>query len=67
VAEIQRKIIKQGKRNPVSQAFHASDDKDAIASWGRDLDRILHIFNVRSTSVIWQSLRVSLSDGAIDQ
>ena len=47
VGEIQGKIVAQGKRNPVSRALYARNDKDAIVAWGRNLDRILNIFNVR--------------------
>lgn len=53
VAEIQRKIEIQCKRNTVSRAFNAGKDKDTIATWGRDLDRILNVFNVRSIISIW--------------
>ena len=47
VAEIQRKVIKQSGRNPVSRLLHAKNDKEAIAAWRLDLNRILHVFNVR--------------------
>jgi len=47
VAEIQGKIIKQGKRSGVSRLFHAKNDKDTIASWKQDLSGLLHVFNVR--------------------
>jgi len=30
--------------------FHAKDDKDTIATWRLDLNRILHVFNVRSAT-----------------
>lgn len=49
VAAIQAKILRQEKRNPVSRLFHAKDDKDTIAAWKQDLNRMLHVFNVRST------------------
>ena len=48
VAEIQGKVVKRGKRNPVSRFLGSKNDKDAIAAWRQDLNRILHIFNVRS-------------------
>ena len=50
MAEIQKNIIKQGKRNGVSRMFHAKNDKETIAAWRSDLNRILHIFNVRSAA-----------------
>ena len=48
VAEIRRKVSKRGKRNAVSRLLRAKDDKDAIAAWRSDLNRILLIFNVGS-------------------
>ena len=41
-------MIKQSRRNPVSRLFRAKGDKDMIAAWRLDLNRILHVFNVRS-------------------
>ena len=49
VAEIQRKVNKQRKRRPFARFVRAKDDKDTIAAWRMDLNRILHVFNVRST------------------
>ena len=51
VAEIQRKVTKQSRRNAVSRLFHARNDKDMIAAWKLDLGRILQVFNVRSVIV----------------
>ena len=50
VAEIQRDAVKQGKRNAISRLLHAKDDKDTIATRRLDLNRILHVFNVRSVT-----------------
>ena len=47
VANIQGRVIKLGKRNPVSQLFHAKSDKEALAAWRQELNSVLHIFNVR--------------------
>ena len=41
-------VIKQSKRNVLSRLFNAKDDKETIAAWRLDLNRILHVFNVRS-------------------
>ncbi|KAF9790592.1 P-loop containing nucleoside triphosphate hydrolase protein [Thelephora terrestris] len=49
VAEIQRDVVNQGQRNAASRFFHAMSDKDAIAAWGREIDRILHIFTAELT------------------
>jgi len=58
VAEIQRKTIKQGKRNSFSRLVHASSDKEMIATWRSDLNRILFVFNVRSVVLVWPSLTI---------
>jgi hypothetical protein len=67
LAKIQGNVVKRGKRHAVSRFFHAKSDQDAITTWRRDLNRILHIFNVRSVSSIGRLLRVHLSDGAVDE
>ena len=48
VAEIQRKVIKQSGRHRISRFVHARNDKDTIAAWKSDLNRLLHVFNVCS-------------------
>ena len=48
IAEIQEKVLKRSGRGRVSRFLHSRDDKDAIAAWKSDLNRILHVFNVRS-------------------
>ena len=58
MAEIERKVAKRRGRNAVSQFVHARDDKDSIAAWKLDLNRILHVFNVRSTIFTRLSLTV---------
>ena len=52
MAEIQGKIIKQGKRNVISQHLHAKNDKDKITAWRLDLDRVLQVFNVCPTVTV---------------
>ena len=47
MAGIRKKIIKQGKRSATSRLFHAKSDKDAIAAWKQELNRVLHVFSVR--------------------
>ena len=56
VADVQKKIVKQGKRNAVSQLLHAKKDKDMIAACRREVNRILRIFNVRSVDAVWRLL-----------
>ena len=48
MAQIQRSAVEPNKRNPISRIFYANKDKATIAAWRSDLDRILHIFEVRS-------------------
>jgi hypothetical protein len=48
VVEIQKKVVKQGKRNAVSRFVNYKNDKDKIAAWKRGLDRIRHTFIVCS-------------------
>ncbi|KAF9793344.1 hypothetical protein BJ322DRAFT_1034115 [Thelephora terrestris] len=45
VAEIQSEVDKLGERRAMSRLIHAKDDKDTIAAWKLDLNRILHVFN----------------------
>ena len=47
--------MKRSGRNPVSRFLHAKNDKETIATWRSDLNRILHIFNVRSVTLTLQS------------
>ena len=39
--------------------FHAKNDKETIATWRLDLNRILHVFNVRSVTAEWALLTVT--------
>jgi hypothetical protein len=50
VADIQKKLVKWGKRNMVSRRFHAKEDKETIVAWRLDLERILRAFKVRSVT-----------------
>ena len=46
VAGIQEKIVEKRGRSLVSRLAQAKNDKETIATWKLDLNRILHIFNV---------------------
>ena len=48
MVEIQRHIVKRGKRRVFSRPFHTKDDSEAIAAWRSDLDRIRRVVEVRS-------------------
>ena len=43
---IQSNIAKRSKRNKLSRFFHTKNDKEMVATWRQDLNRILHVFNV---------------------
>ena len=47
VAKIQEKAAKQSARRRVSRLLHSKNDKEKIAAWKLELDRILQVFNVR--------------------
>ena len=55
VAEIQKRFTKQSGRSRVYRLLHARNDKDKIAAWKSALDRVLHVFNVRSITFIFYS------------
>lgn len=59
VTEIQKKVFKQRGRSAVSRLVHAKNDKETIAAWRSDLNRVLHVFTVRSpVACIWVPLTV---------
>ena len=64
VAEIQEKILKRSGRHRLSRFFHSRDDKDAVAAWKSDLNRILHVFNVCQNAPASSSLTTLLTDRA---
>ena len=59
VTEIRTKVTEQSKRNVVSRLLHAKNDKEKIVAWKLDLNRILHVFNVRSVTFTWLPLIIS--------
>ena len=50
MADIQKRVDEKNSRGTFSRIFHTQNDKNTIAAWKEDLDRLLHIFNVRSVS-----------------
>jgi len=46
VAGIQEKITEKCGRNRLSRLVQAKNDKETIATWKLNLNRILHVFNV---------------------
>jgi len=60
VAEIQGNIMEKGERNLFSRIVHARNDKEVMAAWRSDLNRVLHVFNVCSVCSVRQSLTAPL-------
>ena len=56
--EIQRKVVKQSKRKAISRDIHVKSDRETIAAWKLDLDRIFRVFNVRTAAFARSSLIV---------
>jgi hypothetical protein len=50
VSDIQRRLVKWGKRNMASEYFHRKRDKATIAAWKLEIERILRVFEVRSVA-----------------
>ena len=46
-------IVKRGKRNAISRLLRAGNEREMVATWRSDIDRILHVFNVRSIVSVW--------------
>ena len=51
-------MIKQSGRNAAIRFVSAKADGGTIAAWKSDLNRILHVFNVRLDVITWISLIV---------
>ena len=60
IAEIQGNVDEKRDKNSFLKFLDAKSDKDAIASWDRDLTRVLHVFSVRSVGSVSHSLTTSL-------
>ena len=67
MTEIEGNVTKQSKRNRFFRLIHAKTDKDKIAAWRAELNRILQIFNVRPATSLLASLTIrSQTELAID-
>ena len=49
MGQIQKSAVEPDKRSFLSRIFNVKSDDDRIAAWRSDLDRILRVFEVRST------------------
>ena len=58
MAEIQGDVTKYLERSTGSRLFHAKNDAGTIGAWKLNLNRTLHIFNVRSVCFTRPSLTV---------
>ena len=50
--EIQKRITEKTKRGALSRFVHATNDKEMIAAWNSELNRILQVFNVCSDTSV---------------
>ena len=55
MAEIQSDILKCRGRKAVGRFIQAKSDAETITAWKSNLNRILHVFNVRSVGFTWLS------------
>ena len=46
MGEVQKHIIRRGKRSVLSTPFHKKNNDGAFAAWKLDLDRIRRVFEV---------------------
>ena len=46
IAEIQGEVLKRSGRRRISRFLRSKDDKDAVAGWKSDLNRLLRLLNV---------------------
>ena len=60
--EIERNAIKKSERSKFSRLLHTKDDKNKIVAWKAELDRILHVFNVRPVAFASSSSLISFLD-----
>ena len=51
---IQKHIVKRGKQTIFRQFFRAQEDEKALTAWSLDLDKIRHVFDVRSFTSVWE-------------
>jgi hypothetical protein len=56
MGEIERNVVKQGKRNAICRLVRAKSDKRRVADWNTNLDGILQALDVRSVTSILSSL-----------
>ena len=64
VAEIQEDVLKRSGRGRVSRFLRSRDDKDMIAAWKSDLNRLLRVFNVCSVCLHLTAIDFPLQDRA---
>lgn len=58
MADIRKQVIEASKRSPITRPFYLRNDKDIIAEWWAELDRILQILTVRPIASLFTSLTI---------
>ena len=46
MGDVQKHIVKQGKRSTLSRPFYTRSNEEAIAAWKLEFDRIRHVLEV---------------------
>ena len=57
VAGVQRKVTKESQRNRVSRFLHAKSDEEEIGNRKPELDRVLHVFQLRPLAILTAGLQ----------
>lgn len=60
MAEIKRDIIVLNGRSTIANVVYSKSNKEKIAAWRAELDRILQVFKVRSITTLSASLIIRL-------
>ena len=53
VEEIQKEVKKRSESGRFTRFFHSRNDKDVIAGWNSDLNKLLQVFNVCLTCLLF--------------
>ena len=61
VEEIQKEVRKRSEGRRITRFLRSGNDKDVIAGWNSDMNKLLQVFNVRPTYLSLVAVDLSLS------